>query len=79
MSITVTESSFHPLRPTSFTNAFATIKTLHWAPGQGSNWGLLLIALGLAFYLWFFSQRAFYLAAFATIAPVRRLGVDNRW
>lgn len=47
---------------------FRNDKTLHWAPGQGSNWGLLLIALGLAFYLWFFSQRAFYLAAFATIA-----------
>lgn len=49
---------------------FRNDKALHWSPGQGSNWGLLLIAVGLAFYLWFFSQRAFYLAAFATILMI---------
>jgi exosortase len=46
---------------------FRNDKELRWSPGQGSNWGLLLISLGLGLYLWFFSQRAFYLAAFATI------------
>ena len=46
---------------------FRNDKALHWSPGQGSNWGLVLIALGLVAYLWFFNQRAFYLAAFATI------------
>jgi exosortase len=49
---------------------FRNDKALRWSPGQGSNWGLLLIALGLALYLWFFSQRAFYLAAFATIIMI---------
>jgi exosortase len=60
---------------------FRNDKELQWLPGQGSNWGLLLIALGLALYLWFFSQRAFYLAAFATILMlgglVWTLGGDN--
>lgn len=49
---------------------FRNDKELQWSPGQGSNWGLLLIALGLALYLWFFNQRAFYLAAFATIIMI---------
>jgi exosortase len=40
---------------------------LTWAPGQGSNAGFGLIAVGLAFYLYFLNQRAFYLAAFAMI------------
>jgi exosortase len=49
---------------------FRNDKALQWLPGQGSNWGLLLIALGLALYLWFLNQRAFYLAAFATIIMI---------
>jgi exosortase len=49
---------------------FRNDKELRGSPIQGSNWGLLLIALGLALYLWFFSQRAFYLAAFATIVMI---------
>lgn len=60
---------------------FRNDKELRWSPNQGSNWGLLLIALGLALYLWFFSQRAFYLAAFATIVMIGSLvwtiGGDN--
>ena len=46
---------------------FRNDKALRWTPGQGSNWGLIVIALGLLAYLWFFNQRAYYLAAFATI------------
>lgn len=49
---------------------FRNDKELTWLPGQGSNWGLLLIAVGLALYLWFFNERAFYLAAFATILMI---------
>jgi exosortase len=49
---------------------FRNDQELRGAPVQGSNWGLLLIAFGLALYLWFFSQRAFYLAAFATIIMI---------
>jgi exosortase len=49
---------------------FRNDKALQWSPGQGSNWGLLLIALGLGLYLWFLSQRAFYLAAFATVLMI---------
>lgn len=45
-------------------------KELKWTPGQGSNWGVALIALALALYLWFLSQRAFYLAAFAMILMI---------
>lgn len=46
---------------------FRNDKALSWAPGQGSNAGLLLTALGVALYLFFFNQRAFYLAAFSAI------------
>lgn len=49
---------------------FRNDKAMQWSPGQGSNWGLLVIATGLALYLWFFNQRAFYLAAFATIVMI---------
>jgi exosortase len=49
---------------------FRNDKALRWSPGQGSNWGLILIALGLGLYLWFLSQRAFYLAAFAIILMI---------
>jgi exosortase len=49
---------------------FRNDKEMQWSPGQGSNWGLLVIAIGLALYLWFFRQRAFYLAAFATIVMI---------
>ena len=47
---------------------FRNDRSLHWEPGHGSNWGLVLTAVGLAVYLWFFSQRAYYLAAFAVVA-----------
>lgn len=60
---------------------FRNDKQLHWTPGQGSNWGLVMIAIGLALYLWFANQRAFYLAAFATIVMIGGLvwtiGGDN--
>lgn len=60
---------------------FRNDRALHWAPGQGSNLGLVLTAVGLALYLWFFSQRAYYLAAFATVAMIGGLvwtfGGDN--
>lgn len=49
---------------------FRNDKELRWSPEQGSNWGLILTAIGLGLYLWFFSQRAFYLAAFATIVMI---------
>ena len=49
---------------------FRNDKTLRWTPGQGSNQGLILIATGLALYLWFLNQRAYYLAAFATILMI---------
>ena len=49
---------------------FRNDKALRWNPGEGSNWGVLLIAVGLALYLWFLNQRAFYLAAFATILMI---------
>lgn len=52
---------------------FRNDKELRWSPEQGSNWGLLLIAFGLVLYLWFFNQRAFYLAAFATIIMIGSL------
>jgi exosortase len=49
---------------------FRNDKDLRWSPEQGSNWGVILIAVGLGLYLWFFNQRAFYLAAFATIIMI---------
>jgi exosortase len=49
---------------------FRNDKSLRWTPGQGSNQGLILIAAGLALYLWFLNQRAYYLAAFATILMI---------
>lgn len=49
---------------------FRNDKSLVWQPGVGSNYGLLLTAAGLALYLWFLDQRAFYLAAFATIVMI---------
>jgi exosortase len=41
-----------------------------WAPGQGSNRGLILLAAGLALYLLLLNNRAFYLAAFAMIIMI---------
>lgn len=38
-----------------------------WQPGRGTAWGLLLLAAGLAVYLWAVTDRAYYLAAFAVI------------
>ncbi|RIK35137.1 MAG: hypothetical protein DCC57_23645 [Chloroflexi bacterium] len=46
---------------------FRNDKELVWSPGMGSNNGLALTAAGLALYLWFLNNRAFYLAAFAMI------------
>ena len=43
---------------------------LTWTAGQGSNLGLIVVALGLALYLWFLNNLAFYLAAFATIVMI---------
>lgn len=42
-------------------------KQLVWQPNMGSRWGLGLTAVGVALYLFFLNNRAFYLAAFATI------------
>ncbi len=42
-------------------------KDLSWTARQGSNYGLLLTATGLAIYLLFLNQKAYYLAAFAVI------------
>ncbi|MFZ1772003.1 MAG: exosortase/archaeosortase family protein [Caldilinea sp.] len=38
-----------------------------YTPGQGSGWGVLLLAVALAAYLYALQQRAYYLAAFAMI------------
>lgn len=38
-----------------------------WRPGQGSLGGLLLLTIAVAAYLWFVSQRAYWLAAFSMI------------
>jgi exosortase len=40
---------------------------LNWSANQGSSLGLIVVAIGLALYLWFLNNRAFYLASFATI------------
>lgn len=42
-------------------------ESFHWQPGRGAAWALLLVAVSLAAYLWFFSDKAYYLAAFAMI------------
>ncbi len=44
--------------------------TFVWRPGQGSLPGLLVLGLAVALYLWFVSQRAWYLAAFAIIGMI---------
>lgn len=41
--------------------------TFAWRPGEGLPWALLITALSVALYLWFVSQAAHYLAAFAMI------------
>ncbi len=46
---------------------FRNDKALVWRPGMGSRWGLGLTAAGVVLYLFFLNNRAFYLAAFATI------------
>jgi exosortase len=43
---------------------------LTWSPGHGSSAGLALTALGVALYLYFLNDRAFYLAAFAMILMI---------
>jgi len=45
-------------------------KCLTWTARQGSNLGLVVVAVGLALYLWFLNNRAFYLAAFAVIVMI---------
>ncbi|MCP4422895.1 MAG: exosortase/archaeosortase family protein [Chloroflexi bacterium] len=42
----------------------------HWSRQSGGNRGLILLALGMAGYLFFFAGRAYYLAAFAMIALI---------
>ncbi len=44
--------------------------TFVWQPGQGSLGGLLLLALSVAFYLWFVDQRAYYMAALSMIPMI---------
>ena len=44
--------------------------TFVWQPGQGSLPGLLVLSVAVALYLWFVSQRAWYLAAFAMIGMI---------
>jgi exosortase len=42
-------------------------ESFRWQPGRGMAWALLLVAVSLAAYLWFFRDKAYYLAAFAMI------------
>ncbi len=60
---------------------FRNDKSLVWKPGMGSNNGLVLTAVGLVFYLWCLNNRAYYLAAFATVGMIGGLvwtfGGDN--
>lgn len=44
-----------------------------WIPGTGLLPGLLLLAGGVAAYIWFANQRAHYLASFAMIAMIAGL------
>jgi exosortase len=46
---------------------FRNDKTLYWKPEQGSNYGLIVLALSLAAFLFFLNDKAYYLAAFATV------------
>ena len=46
---------------------FRNDKTLYWKPEQGSNYGLLMLALSLAAFLFFLNDKAYYLAAFAMV------------
>lgn len=46
---------------------FRNDKAMTWSPAAGGRWGLALIAAGVALYLFFFANRAFYLAAFGAI------------
>ncbi|HXF61492.1 MAG TPA: exosortase/archaeosortase family protein [Caldilineaceae bacterium] len=54
---------------------------LLWTPGHGSNLGVGVTAAGVALYLFFLNNRAFYLAAFAMIlllgGMVWTFGGDN--
>lgn len=45
-------------------------KTLPWPPTGGSNYGLLLLIPSIALYLYFLNGKAYYLAAFATVAMI---------
>jgi len=44
--------------------------SLPWPPAGGSNYGLLLLIPSLALYLYFFTNKAYYLAAFALIGMI---------
>jgi len=46
---------------------FRNDKTLYWKPEQGSNYGLIVLALSLAAFLFFLNDKAYYLAAFAMV------------
>ena len=43
---------------------------LAWTPGHGSNLGVGVMAAGVALYLFFLNNRAFYLAVFAMILVI---------
>ncbi len=45
-------------------------KSLPWPPPSGSNLGLLLLAPSFLAYLFFYNDRAYYLAAFAMIGMI---------
>lgn len=48
-------------------------ESLPWPPRGGSNYGLLALAPALALYLYFFNNKAYYLAALAMIALIAGL------
>ena len=48
-------------------------KELAYRPGQGSVYGIVVLGIALAVYLYFLQQRAYYLAAFAMIGMLAGL------
>lgn len=49
---------------------FRNDRELVWRQSPGSSYGLLMLGISMALYLWFLSSKAYYLAAFATIAMI---------
>lgn len=45
-------------------------KQLRQATPQGHSWGIVLLGVALGAFLWFFNQKAYYLAAFAMIGLI---------